>query len=327
MPDVRREGPTALLLCMMGIVACNVRFVQLTEAADPLWLAMLYVVTLAAPFLLRFRESLLYRSAWNVGIVLFFLRLVQHASTAELEFVLDDGLLLALLCQVHVLNNLREEQRPDLLFLNSFLIAVITGYITVDMSFAVTFLVYAPLFVLGLHGLPFEDDARRAAEIGCDEMHFLPVPDSGWSIALLRYRPRRDPAREALVTQPVSSTDGAWDDSDFYRGGGDFGDFGDCGRAWRPHRDGGEDDDDVGGGVRVDADATAGGADDHVGSTRHDCERRSATTPTTGVWHTSAHDRHRAHQNHPSSATCDSTLRAGVADLCRVAGCVVLLPG
>lgn len=150
MPDVRREGPTALLLCMMGIVACNVRFVQLTEAADPLWLAMLYVVTLAAPFLLRFRESLLYRSAWNVGIVLFFLRLVQHASTAELEFVLDDGLLLALLCQVHVLNNLREEQRPDLLFLNSFLIAVITGYITVDMSFAVTFLVYAPLFVLGL---------------------------------------------------------------------------------------------------------------------------------------------------------------------------------
>ena len=150
MPDVRRECPTALLLCMMGIVACNVRFVQLTEAADPLWLAMLYVVTLAAPFLLRFRESLLYRGAWNVGIVLFFLRLVQHASTAELEFVLDDGLLLALLCQVHVLNNLREAQRPDLLFLNSFLIAVITGYITVDMSFAATFLVYAPLFVLGL---------------------------------------------------------------------------------------------------------------------------------------------------------------------------------
>ena len=73
-----------------------------------------------------------------------------------------------------------------------------------------------PLDVVAL-----DDAARRAAEIGCDEMHFLPVPDSGWSVALLRYRPRRDPKREALVTQPVSSTDGAWDDSDFYRRGGD----------------------------------------------------------------------------------------------------------
>ena len=80
-----------------------------------------------------------------------------------------------------------------------------------------------------LEVVPLDDDARRAAEIGCDEMHFLPVPDSGWSVALLRYRPRRDPAREALVTQPVSSTDGAWDDSDFYRSGGDCGDCGDLG--------------------------------------------------------------------------------------------------
>ncbi|MBL6757890.1 MAG: DUF3488 domain-containing protein [Planctomycetes bacterium] len=151
MPDRIRKGPSALLLCMMGIVACNVRFVQLTGAADPLWLAPLYVVTLAAPFLVRFREHVVYRGVWNLAIVLVFLRLVLHASTAELAFVLDDGLMLALLCQVHVLNNLRREQRPDLLFLNSYLIAVITGYITVDLSFAFTFLVYAPLFVVGLH--------------------------------------------------------------------------------------------------------------------------------------------------------------------------------
>jgi len=151
LPDRIRKGPSALLLCMMGIVACNVRFVQLTGAADPLWLAPLYVVTLAAPFLLRFREHVVYRGVWNLAIVLFFLRLVLHASSAELAFVLDDGLMLALLCQVHVLNNLRREQRPDLLFLNSYLIAVITGYITVDLSFAFTFLVYAPLFVIGLH--------------------------------------------------------------------------------------------------------------------------------------------------------------------------------
>ena len=151
MPEVKRKGPSALLLCMMGIVACNVRFVQLTGAADPLWLAPLYVVTLAAPFLLRFRESMVYRGVWNLAIVLFFLRLALHASTSELAFVLDDGLMLAILCQVHVLNNLRKEQRPDLLFLNSYLIAVITGYITVDLSFALTFAVYAPLFIVGLH--------------------------------------------------------------------------------------------------------------------------------------------------------------------------------
>jgi len=150
LPDRIRKGPSVLLLCMMGIVACNVRFVQLTGAADPLWLAPLYVVTLAAPFLLRFREHVVYRSVWNLAIVLVFLRLVLHASSAELAFVLDDGLMLALLCQVHVLNNLRREQRPDLLFLNSYLIAVITGYITVDISFAFTFLVYAPLFIIGL---------------------------------------------------------------------------------------------------------------------------------------------------------------------------------
>ena len=151
MPEVKRKGPSALLLCMMGIVACNVRFVQLTGAADPLWLAPLYVVTLAAPFLLRFRESMIYRGVWNLAIVVFFLRLAVHASTSELAFVLDDGLMLAILCQVHVLNNLRKEQRPDLLFLNSYLIAVITGYITVDLSFALTFAVYAPLFIAGLH--------------------------------------------------------------------------------------------------------------------------------------------------------------------------------
>lgn len=167
LPDSTRKGPSALLLCMMGIVACNVRFVQLTGAADPLWLAPLYVITLAAPFLLRFRDSMVYRGIWNLAIVLFFLRLVLHASTSELAFVLHDGLMLAILCQVHVLNNLRREQRPDLLFINSYLIAVITGYITVDLSFAFTFAIYAPLFIVGLQlqNLARFDSRQRAAAL------------------------------------------------------------------------------------------------------------------------------------------------------------------
>ena len=31
---------------------------------------------------------------------------------------------------------------------------------------------------------------RAQIELGADEIHFLPVPDSGWSLALLRYRPK-----------------------------------------------------------------------------------------------------------------------------------------
>ncbi|MEM1450177.1 MAG: transglutaminase domain-containing protein [Planctomycetota bacterium] len=140
----------ALLACMMGLVLSNLVFVQLTEAASPAWLAPLYALTLAAPILGRFKEKLAYRIVWNLAVVAFFGRLVQHALSADLAYVLQDGLLLAVLCQVHLLNNLRAEQRPDLLFLNSYLIAIITGYITVDLAFAAAFLAYAPFFVVGM---------------------------------------------------------------------------------------------------------------------------------------------------------------------------------
>ena len=51
--------------------------------------------------------------------------------------------------------------------------------------------------------------ARAELELGCDEMHFLPVPDSGWSIALLRYLPREAPV------QSVTSIDATWADLGF----------------------------------------------------------------------------------------------------------------
>lgn len=150
MSDASPRTPPALLVCMIGLVMSNVVFVQLTDAAEPAWLAPLYALTLAAPLLARFKENILYRLLWNGAVVAFFGRLLQHALSADLVYVLEDGLLLAVLCQVHLLNNLRAEQRPDLLFLNSYLIAVITGYITVDLEFAGAFLVYAPFFVVGL---------------------------------------------------------------------------------------------------------------------------------------------------------------------------------
>ena len=41
-----------------------------------------------------------------------------HASSTGLEHLLEDGLLLAALCQVHLLNNVGSRQQPDLVFLN-----------------------------------------------------------------------------------------------------------------------------------------------------------------------------------------------------------------
>ena len=65
------------------------------------------------------------------------------------------------------------------------------------------------------------------------------------------------------------------------------------------------------------------GADDHVGSYKTRLrEAARATTPTTGVWHASAHDQHRAHHNHPSSMRARSALAVdAVLPACTVGGC------
>ncbi len=141
---------TALRTCMQVLVLLDLVFVQLTEAAGLHWLAPLYVLTLAAPLLQRFRERRFYQALWNGGVVCFFLVLVRHAMRAELAYVLEDGLVLAALCQVHLLNNLRSNQRPDLLFFNAFLIAIIAGYICRGLGFPIAFLLFAPAFVMGL---------------------------------------------------------------------------------------------------------------------------------------------------------------------------------
>ena len=53
-------------------------------------------------------------------------------------------------------------------------------------------------------------------------MHFLTVPDSGWSVALLRYTPASNVTRFPSFSTPcVTSPDAMWDDSDFLRGAGE----------------------------------------------------------------------------------------------------------
>jgi hypothetical protein len=55
-------------------------------------------------------------------------------------------------------------------------------------------------------------EMRREIELGADEAHFLPLEDSGWSIALLRYRPKEGGAmwasQSARDTRGVRHVDG-----------------------------------------------------------------------------------------------------------------------
>jgi hypothetical protein len=64
--------------------------------------------------------------------------------------MLEDGLVLAALCQVHVLNNVGVRQRPDLLFFNSFLIAFVTSFFCQDAAYSGVFLAYAAVLLPSL---------------------------------------------------------------------------------------------------------------------------------------------------------------------------------
>ena len=140
----------AMRVCMQTLVLINLVFVQLTGVASLHWLLPLYALALGAPLLKPFREGLLYRLLWNGGVMAFFAILVRHAMDADLAYVLEDGLVLAALCQVHLLNNLRSNQRPDILFFNAFLIAIITGFMNQGLGFPLAFLAFAPCYVIGL---------------------------------------------------------------------------------------------------------------------------------------------------------------------------------
>ena len=76
-------------------------------------------------------------------------------TTTGLLHMLEDGLVLAVLCQVHLLNNVGERQRPDLVFFNSFLIAFVTSFFAPDLSWSLLFVAHSFVLVpsLQLHTL------------------------------------------------------------------------------------------------------------------------------------------------------------------------------
>jgi transglutaminase-like putative cysteine protease len=140
----------ALRVCMVALVVTSLAFVRTTEAARWVWLGPLLALTLASPWLLRLTRFVSVRLLWNLSVLGAFALLVRHVTYAGAAFLLEDGLLLAALCQVHLVNNLSDAQKPDLLFFNSFLIAVVTSFLSVDVSYSVVLLVYAPLLVVSM---------------------------------------------------------------------------------------------------------------------------------------------------------------------------------
>ena len=137
--------PFLLLLTLLDLA-----FVQATGVVSGSGLLPLWVLAATSPWLRRLQRLRVCRVTWNVLVLLVFALLVHHASTTGLLYMLEDGLLLAVLCQVHLLNNVGERQRPDLVFFNSFLVAFVTSFFAPDLTWSLLFVTHAFVFVPAL---------------------------------------------------------------------------------------------------------------------------------------------------------------------------------
>jgi hypothetical protein len=145
-----RVFPLLLVLTLLDLA-----FVQATGCVPFGELLPLWALAAAAPWLRNLQRHLWHRIAWNGGVLVVFMLLVQHATTTGLLHMLEDGLVLAVLCQVHLINNIGKQQRPDLIFFNSFLIAFVTSFFAPDVVWSLLFVVHAFALVpsLQVHAL------------------------------------------------------------------------------------------------------------------------------------------------------------------------------
>lgn len=135
---------------LLALVLLNLVFVQISSGVAPHWMVPMFGLTLFSPWLVRMQPSLVYRAVWNVGVLAIFTLLVFDGLRTGVRYLLEDGLILAAFCQVHLLNNLGPRQKPDLLFFNSFLIALVTSFFCQDIAFALVFGLYAFALVWSL---------------------------------------------------------------------------------------------------------------------------------------------------------------------------------
>jgi protein-glutamine gamma-glutamyltransferase len=137
--------PFLLLLTLLDLA-----FVQATGIVSGQGLLPLWLLAAAAPWLRLLQRRLSCRIAWNGGVLIVFALLVRHATTTGLLYMLEDGLVLAVLCQVHLLNNIGERQRPDLVFFNSLLVAFVTSFFAPDLYWSFLFVLHAFVLVAAL---------------------------------------------------------------------------------------------------------------------------------------------------------------------------------
>jgi transglutaminase-like putative cysteine protease len=145
-----------LFAFLLALTLVDLGFVQATDAVPATAMAPLWALALATPWLCRLQGRLWFRAAWNLGVLGVFALLVHDAASSGLAHLLEDGLALAALCQVHLVHHVGDRQRPDLLFFNSFLIAFVTSIFAPDLAWCGLFVAHAFAFVpaLCLHAAP-----------------------------------------------------------------------------------------------------------------------------------------------------------------------------
>jgi hypothetical protein len=178
--------PEVLHRCLMLLVMLDLGLVQATDVVSFQGLLPLWVLTAASPWLRRLQRFSSYRISWNVTVLLVFGLLVHHAATTGLLHMLEDGLLLAILCQVHLLNNVGERQRPDLVFFNSFLITYVTSWFVADLAWSILFAMHGLVLLVAL------------------QANVLSRSSIAWS-PVLRRRLWRDGVRHGLVVGLMTS--------------------------------------------------------------------------------------------------------------------------
>jgi len=144
------QMPEVLHRCLMLLAVLDLGLVQATGIVSFQGLLPLWVLAAVSPWLRRLQRYASYRIAWNATVLLVFGLLVHHAATTGLLHMLEDGLLLAILCQVHLLNNVGERQRPDLVFFNSFLITFVTSWFVADLTWSILFALHGFVLLVAL---------------------------------------------------------------------------------------------------------------------------------------------------------------------------------
>ena len=152
---------TKLRQICLYLTLCSTAFVQITGVVGWQWILPFFALTLAAPLFQAWIERRAWKILWNAGVLALFVLLASDAKETGVRYLLEDGLILAAFCQVHLLNNLGRRQNPDLFFFNGFLIALVTAFFSPDSTYILLFLAYVP-------GLFFAFQLRAIEQAGLD---------------------------------------------------------------------------------------------------------------------------------------------------------------